>query len=385
MQNFDFQNPTRIVFGKGRIREVDHLVPPQARVLLIYGGGSVLKNGTLAEVQQALGSRKVVLFQGVEPNPKYETLMKAVALAREEKVDFLLAVGGGSVIDGTKFIAAAIPFEGEPWDILLQRGRNVKTAVPFGTVLTLPATGSEMNDGAVITRAEHKAKLAFHTPLVYPVFSVLDPVKTFTLPPRQIANGVVDAFVHITEQYLTYPAGSHVQDRFSEGLLQTLVELGPKALAEPENYEVRANLMWTATLALNGLIGAGAPQDWATHMLGHELTVLFGMDHAQTLAVVLPSLLAERRGPKGAKLLQYGERVLGIREGSEAERIQAAIDGTRAFFEAMGVPTRLGAYGVTPDKVDTVVDQLSRHGLTALGERRDLDLETSRRILKACF
>lgn len=385
MQNFDFQNPTRIVFGKGRIREVDHLVPPQARVLLVIGGGSVLKNGTLAEVQQALGSRKVVLFQGVEPNPKYETLMKAVAVAREEKVDFLLAVGGGSVIDGTKFIAAAIPFEGDPWDVLLQRGRNVKTAVPFGTVLTLPATGSEMNDGAVITRAEHKAKLAFHTPLVYPVFSVLDPLKTYTLPPRQIANGVVDAFVHITEQYLTYPAGSLVQDRFSEGLLQTLVELGPKALAEPENYEVRANLMWTATLALNGLIGAGAPQDWATHMLGHELTVLFGMDHAQTLAVVLPSLLAERRGPKGAKLLQYGERVLGIREGTEAERIQAAIDGTRAFFEAMGVPTRLGAYGVTPDQMDTVVDQLAHHGLTALGERRDLDLETSRRILKACF
>jgi NADP-dependent alcohol dehydrogenase len=385
MQDFEFFNPTRIVFGQGRIQELDRLVPAEARVLVLYGGGSVLANGTLQEARAALGQRFVVEFAGIEPNPTYENLMKAVALARRERVDFLLAVGGGSVIDGTKFVAAAVPFQGDPWEILLQRGRNVAAALPFGSVLTLPATGSEMNSGSVITRSEIKAKLAFGSPLVFPVFSVLDPAKTFSLPPRQIANGVVDAFVHITEQYLTFPANAHVQDRFAEGLLLTLMELGPKALANPQDYEVRASLMWAATLALNGLIGAGTPQDWATHMIGHELTALFGIDHAQTLAVVLPSVLRERREAKAAKLLQYGERVLGITQGTEAERIEAAIQGTRAFFEAMGIATRLGQYGVGPESVDTIVCQLEAHGMTALGERRDLTLEGSRRVLAGCF
>ena len=385
MKNFDFYNPTRIVFGQGRIKELDRLVPAEAKVLVLYGGGSVLRNGTLPEVRAALGRRAVLEFAGIEPNPTYETLMEAVALARRERVDFLLAVGGGSVIDGTKFVAAAIPFQGDPWQLLLERGRNVGAAVPFGSVLTLPATGSEMNSGAVITRKEFKAKLAFGSPKLFPVFSVLDPVKTFTLPPRQIANGVVDAFVHVMEQDLTYPAGAHVQDRFSEGLLLTLMELGPRALAEPENYEVRASLMWAATLALNGLIGAGAPQDWATHMIGHELTALFGIDHAQTLAVVLPSVLAEQRAAKRAKLLQYGERVLGITTGSPDERVEAAIAGTRAFFEAMGIATRLGAYGVAADSLDTIVGQLKAHGMTALGERQELDLDASRRVLAASF
>jgi len=385
MKNFDFYNPTRIVFGQGRIKELDRLVPAEAKVLVLYGGGSVLRNGTLPEVRAALGRRAVLEFAGIEPNPTYETLMEAVALARRERVDFLLAVGGGSVIDGTKFVAAAIPFQGDPWQLLLERGRNVGAAVPFGSVLTLPATGSEMNSGAVITRKEFKAKLAFGSPKLFPVFSVLDPVKTFTLPPRQIANGVVDAFVHVMEQYLTYPAGAHVQDRFSEGLLLTLMELGPRALAEPENYEVRASLMWAATLALNGLIGAGAPQDWATHMIGHELTALFGIDHAQTLAVVLPSVLAEQRAAKRAKLLQYGELVLGITTGSPDERVEAAIAGTRAFFEAMGIATRLGAYGVAADSLDTIVGQLKAHGMTALGERQELDLDASRRVLAASF
>jgi NADP-dependent alcohol dehydrogenase len=386
MKNFDFHNPTRIVFGRGRIQELDRLVPAEARVLVLYGGGSVLANGTLQEVRAALGRRVRLEFSGIEPNPTFETLMEAVALARRERVDFLLAVGGGSVLDGTKFVAAAVPYPGDdPWQLMLDGGRSVRAALPFGTVLTLPATGSEMNSGAVITRRALKAKLAFGSPLLFPVFSVLDPEKTFTLPPRQIANGVVDAFVHVAEQYLTYPDGAHVQDRFAEGLLLTLLELGPRALAAPEDYEVRASIMWAATLALNGLIGAGAPQDWATHMIGHELTALFGIDHAQTLAVVLPALLAERRQAKRAKLLQYGERVLGIREGSEDERVEAAIAGTRAFFETMGIATRLGAYGVTPDRTDAVVAQLQAHRMTALGERRDLDLEASRRILAACF
>jgi len=260
MQNFIFHNPTRILFGEGQIAAIGPEIPNGARVLITYGGGSVVTTGTLAEVKVALGETDSLEFGGIEPNPTYETLMQAVELARREKVDFLLAVGGGSVIDGTKFIAAAIPFQGEPWDILAKQA-PINSAVPFGSVLTLPATGSEMNAGSVITRRATRDKLAFIHPLVFPRFSVLDPTKTYTLPPRQVANGVVDAFVHIAEQYLTYPADAKVQDRFAEGLLLTLIEEGPKALTEPENYAVRANLMWTATLALNGLIGAGVPQD----------------------------------------------------------------------------------------------------------------------------
>ena len=284
MQNFTFHNPTKIVFGRNTIAQLNELVPPDARVLILYGGSSAQKNGTLNEVKAALGQRVVQEFGGIEANPSYETLMRAVAQARTEKLDFLLAVGGGSVIDGTKFVAAAVPYVGDAWEILLNHGANVTSALPLASVLTLPATGSEMNNGAVITRKSSKAKLAFLSPLVFPCFSILDPCKTLTLPPQQIANGVVDAFVHIAEQYLTYPVQGMVQDRFAEGLLQTLIEIGPKVLATPDDYELRANLMWVATLALNGLIGAGVPQDWATHMIGHELTAQYGIDHARTHA-----------------------------------------------------------------------------------------------------
>ena len=380
MQNFTFYNPTRILFGSGRIANIAREIPAKARVLITYGGGSIVKSGTLAEVRAALNGFTVFEFAGIEPNPTYETLMKAVELARRENIDFLLAVGGGSVIDGTKFIAAAIPFAGEPWDILAKRAK-ISSAVPFGSVLTLPATGSEMNNGAVITLRASNDKLAFSNGLLFPRFSVLDPTKTYTLPARQVANGVVDAFVHITEQYLTYPADAKVQDRFAEGLLLTLIEDGPKALLEPENYDVRANLMWTATLALNGLIGAGVPNDWATHMLGHELTAVHGLDHAQTLAVVLPAMLQVRREEKRGKLLQFAERVWDIRTGDEDARIDAAIAATRAFFEQMGLPTRLSGHGLDADAVPQVLAQLERHGMTALGEQREIDLACSERIL----
>ncbi len=381
MQNFTFHNPTRILFGAGRIADIPREIPAGARVLITYGGGSVVKTGTLDEVKAALKDFAVLEFGGIEPNPTYETLMQAVELARREKIDFLLAVGGGSVIDGTKFIAAAIPFEGDPWAILAERA-PVRAAIPFGSVLTLPATGSEMNNGAVVTRRATQDKLAFANRLLFPLFSVLDPTKPYTLPARQVANGVVDAFVHIAEQYLTYPADAKVQDRFAEGLLLTLIEEGPKALSEPDNYEVRANLMWTATLALNGLIGAGVPQDWATHMLGHELTVLHGLDHAQTLAVVLPAMLQERRVEKREKLLQYAARVWGLTDGDEEARIDAAIARTRDFFESLGVPTRLSGYGIGADAIPALVAQLERHGMTALGERREIGLDVSRRVFQ---
>jgi NADP-dependent alcohol dehydrogenase len=386
MQNFDFHNPTHIAFGQGRIADLAKLVPASAKVLILVGGASAEKTGTLAEVRQALGARQHSTFSGIEPNPSFETSMQAVQQVRAEGFDFLLAVGGGSVIDAAKFIAAAVRFEGDAWDILLKGGRNVTQALPFGTVLTLPATGSEMNNGSVITRREIGAKLPFRSKHLFPLFSVLDPTKTYTLPLAQLSNGVVDAFVHTVEQYLTYPVNAQVQDRFAESLLQTLIEVGPRLLAAPEPvYDDRANLMWAATMALNGLIGAGVPQDWATHMIGHELTALHHIDHARTLAIVLPALLNECRDAKRAKLLQYGARVWGITAGSEDERISAAIDKTRDFFERMGIATRLSAYGLGADAIDTLIAQLEAHGMTKLGEHGDISPAVSRRILEAAL
>lgn len=384
MQSFEFYNPTRILFGKGTIAELNRLIPEEARVLVLLGGSSARRNGTLDEVTAALGSREVVLFEGIEPNPTYETLMRAVTLVRERGIDFLLAVGGGSVIDGTKFVAAATLFEGDPWTILESFGQAVTTALPFGCVLTLPATGSEMNNGAVITRRETVAKLPFLSPHVFPRFSILDPDRTRTLPVRQLVNGVVDAFVHVMEQYLTFPAGAAVQDRFAEGLLQTLIGIGPDMLGDPDD-DTRGTLMWAATLALNGLIGAGAPQDWSTHMIGHELTALRGIDHARTLAAILPANLRIRREAKREKLLQYAERVWGIVDGSADQRIDLGIERTRAFFESLGVETRLSKLEVAASDIDVLVSQLTAHGMTALGERQDVTPDLSRRILEAAL
>lgn len=385
MNNFNLHTPTRILFGKGAVSELRAQIPAGARVLITYGGGSVKKNGVLDQVYSQLEGLDVLEFSGIEPNPTYETLMKAVEIVRQQKVTFLLAVGGGSVLDGTKFIAAAAnyPADIDPWNILLTHGNDVKSAIPMGSVLTLPATGSESNKGAVVSRRTTGDKQAFMSEHVQPVFAVLDPVYTYTLPPRQVANGVVDAFVHTVEQYITYPVNAKVQDRFAEGILLTLVEDGPKALKEPENYDVRANVMWAATMALNGLIGAGVPQDWATHMLGHELTAMHGLDHAQTLAVVLPSLLNEKRNEKRGKLLQYAERVWNITAGSEEERIDAAIAATRNFFEQMGAPTRLSAYGLDGSTIPALLVKLEEKGVTKLGERQDITLDVSRRIYEA--
>ncbi|WBA16362.1 iron-containing alcohol dehydrogenase [Salinivibrio proteolyticus] len=385
MNNFEFYNPTRIVFGEGKIAELDRLIPADAKVLVLFGGQSARKTGTLDEVEQALGQRQFGLFGGIEPNPRFETLMKAVEKVSAEGYDYLLAVGGGSVIDGTKFVAAAAKYDGDAWDILTSMGGKVEAALPFGTVLTLPATGSEMNKGSVVTRESMQAKLPFMSELVFPQFSVLDPVKTYTLPIRQVGNGVVDAFVHVVEQYLTYPANAPVQDRFAEGLLQTLVELGPQALETPEDYNVRASLMWTATLALNGLIGVGVPQDWSTHMLGHELTALHGLDHAQTLAVVLPAMLNEKFEQKQAKLAQFAERVWHIDQGSDAEKAQLAIEKTRDFFERMNVKTRMSDYDLDETAIEPLIESLTQHGMTQLGEHGDVTPDVCRRVLQAAL
>lgn len=383
MLNFDFYNPTQILFGKGRIADLDKVVPAGAKVLVLYGSGSIKQNGVFDQVMAALGSRSVTEFTGIEPNPSYETLMGAVELIKKEGIDFLLAVGGGSVIDGTKFVAAAACFEeGDPWAILEKRGSNITKALPFGSVLTLPATGSEMNNGSVVTRKSIKAKMAFSSRHCFPQFSVLDPTTTFTLPVRQIGNGVVDAYAHVMEQYMTYPVNSPVQDRFAEGLLKTLIEEGPKALANPQDYDTRANIMWCATMALNGVISTGVPQDWATHMVGHELTALHGLDHAQTLAIVLPSMLRVRKEGKRAKLLQYAERVWELRDGDEDSRIDAAIARTQEFFEKVGVKTRLGDYSLNAGSIAPILSALENHRMVALGEKRDVTLDVSRKVLE---
>jgi len=384
MFNFDFYNPTHIVFGKDRLGTLDQLVPKDAVVLITFGGGSAQKSGLLAKVKTHLGNRKVFEFGGIEPNPKFETLVKAVDLVKEKGVTFLLPVGGGSVIDGTKFIALAARTKVKPEQLLTYGFAGVPLSVasdvlPIGVVLTLPATGSEMNNGAVISRGHDK--LPVMSGLTFPKFSLLDPTITYTLPAVQVANGIVDAFVHTTEQYLTFPVDARIQDRTAEGILLTLVEIGRKSIDEPENYDVRANHVWAATMALNGLIGAGVPQDWATHMIGHELTALFGIDHGQTLAIVLPALLEARKAQKREKLIQYAQRVWGITNGSDDEKVRQAIQKTRDFFESLGVKTHLSAYGVGAERVAEVVAQLKAHGMVALGEKQDLRPEEVEKLL----
>jgi NADP-dependent alcohol dehydrogenase len=381
MENFTYFNPTRIHFGRGQIMSVDAEVPAGARVLLLAGGGSIRTNGVHAQVRKALGNRFVAEFFGVEANPDFDTLMKAVELVRREKLDYILSVGGGSVADGAKFVAAAVPFKGDPWEILLTRGSAVTSALPIGVVLTLPGTGSEANMASVISRRSVKEKLAFLSPNVFPRFAVLDPETTFTLPERQIANGVADAFTHVIEQYLTYPVHAALQDRFAESVMQVLVEEGTKTVRNPTDYDSRANVVWAATWALHGVIGVGVPQDWASHTIGHELTALHGIDHARTLAVVVPSLLNIQRASKGAKLLQYGERVWGIREGSEHARVDAAIDRTRSFYESLGLRTRLSDYNVKPEVASVVASRLKNRGVTAFGERGDITPQVVERIL----
>ena len=385
MNNFVLHTPTRILFGKGQVAQLAAEIPAGSKVLILFGGGSVKKNGVMDQVYSALQGFDVQGFDvqefgGIEPNPDFATLMQAVEIVKQEKITFLLAVGGGSVLDGTKFIAAAALYPQDPWHILQTGGAEITQALPLGSVLTLPATGSESNKGAVINRRSTRDKCSFGSSHVFPRFAILDPVYTYSLPPRQISNGVVDAFVHTIEQYLTWPVDARVQDRFAEGLLLTLIEEGPRALAEPENYDIRANVMWSATMALNGLIGAGVPQDWASHALGHELTALHGIDHAQTLAIVLPSLMNIQRKTKKEKLLQYAARVWGLTTGSEEQRIDDVIAATRHFFEQMGIATRLSDYQLDGSSIPALLAKLEEKGLTKLGEHQDITLEVSRQI-----
>lgn len=381
MYNFEYKNPVKIIFGKDTISKVANEVPKGAKVLLTYGGGSIKQNGVYDQVKNALKEVELLEFGGIEANPHYETCMKAVEIVKAENIDFLLSVGGGSVLDATKFIAAAALYKnGDPWDILAKNS-PVLNAVPLGAVLTLPATGSEMNGNSVITRVSTLEKMAFGSPKVMPQFSILDPECVFTLPDKQVANGVVDAFVHVMEQYLTFPVNSPIQDRFAESILTTLIEEGPKVLANRKDYESAANFMWSATVALNGLIGVGVPQDWVTHMIGHELTAFHGIDHARTLAIVLPGVMNIKRENKKDNILQYGKRIWGITAGTDDEKIDTAIARTIQFFESVGLPTTLHDYNVGEETIAKIVDRFKKRSFK-MGEKADIDFNQVEQILR---
>ncbi|MGO2884167.1 iron-containing alcohol dehydrogenase [Psychrobacter celer] len=398
MNNFQYYNPVRIVFGEGQIKELSELVPQDARVLITYGGGSAERTGTLDEVRTALkanGQRDIFEFGGIEPNPEFNTLLKAADMVNEHDIDFLLAVGGGSVIDGSKFVAlvsSLITQDGtvsrdQAWEALTSYCKDIDSAVALGAVLTIPATGSEMNSGGVVNHSDRQAKLPFGNPLAYPRFSILDPTKTLTLPERQVMNGVADAFVHVMEQYLTYPVNAKVQDAFAESLLKILIEEGQAVKADAENLETRKNIMWTATMALNGLIGVGVPQDWTTHMIGHELTSLHGIDHARTLTILLPSVLRELKDSKKEKLLQYARNVWAIDSNTDTKQdddsiIETAIVYTEDFFRSLGLPVSFVDAALDESAIDPIIQQLDAHNMVKLGEHKDNDLTVSRRILE---
>jgi NADP-dependent alcohol dehydrogenase len=382
MKDFEFYNPVRIFFGKDQLDKIKSQISREEKVLILYGSGSIFRNGIYNNIKEELKDYEIFEFGGIEPNPSYETAMKAVKIIKENKINFLLAVGGGSVIDATKFIAAAVFYDGvDPWNILL-KGETVKKSMPLGVILTLPATGTEMNMNSVMTRKSTQDKLAFSTPFSYPRFSFLLPEAAGSLPKRQVANGIVDAFVHVIEQYLTYPVNAPLQDRFAEAILLTLIEEGPKVYSNPADYDAMANLMWCATMALNGLIQCGVPGDWSVHSIGHELTALHDIDHARTLAIVLPGLWTVLKNEKREKLLQYGERVWKISGGTEDERITKTIDKTVEFFESLDIKTRLSDYGVKQDTIDKIVSRLENRGMILFGDRQLVTPVIVRKILE---
>jgi alcohol dehydrogenase YqhD (iron-dependent ADH family) len=385
MLNFELYNPTNLVFGKGQIEKLGELVPKGAKVLLAYGGGSIFKNGIHEQVINNLKGHEIVEFAGIEANPHFETLMKAVAIVKEQKIDFILAVGGGSVIDGVKFISGAVNYKGDPIEILQKRILIKENAVPFGTVLTLPATGSEMNSGAVVTIEATKEKLAFGGSALFPKFSITDPTVIQSLPKRQLQNGVVDAYTHVMEQYLTYPHEGYLQDRIAEGILQTLIEVGPKVVENPKDYALASNFMWSCTMALNGLIQKGVPSDWATHMIGHELTAMYGIDHARTLAVIAPSLYKVMFETKKEKLAQYGKRIFNL-TGTDDEIANEAINKTVEFFHTMGMDTKLSDYTKDYNKTaDFIVNRFDERGWKGLGEKQNVTLDKVKAIVEMSY
>lgn len=377
MNNFIFQNPTKLIFGKGQIARLSKELPKGSKILVTFGGGSVKKNGVYEQVTAALEGFDYQEFWGIEPNPKVETLRKAVEICKRDGVDFLLAVGGGSVLDGTKLIAAAAVVDTDAWELVCNPKLYGGT-LPFASVMTLPATGSEMNRGAVISNIATGEKYAFYN--TYPQFSILDPQTTFSLPPYQVACGLADTFVHVMEQYLTATDIAPLMDRWAEGVLQTIIEVAPKVRADQTDYDAMATYMLSATMGLNGFIAMGVPQDWATHMIGHEITALTALTHGHSLVVVLPAVMDVMREQKGDKILQYGQRVWGITEGSYDERIDKTIAATEEFFRSLGLQTRLSELNIGKEVAEQIVLRFKERG-TLLGENSNIDYLTVEKIL----
>jgi len=385
MLNFELYNPVNYVFGKGQIEKLASLVPANAKILIAYGGGSIFKNGIHAQVIEALKGFTVIEFGGIEPNPRFETLMKAVEIIKKENITFVLAVGGGSVIDGVKFISGATNFEGDAIEILRKRilFKDSSKTIPFGTVLTLPATGSEMNSGAVVTIGATQEKLTLGGSALFPKFSICDPTVIASLPLRQLQNGVVDAFTHVLEQYITYPHDALLQDRIAESILQTLIEIGPSVVENPTDYKLASNFMWCCTMALNGLIQKGVPSDWATHMIGHELTALYEIDHARTLAIIGPNVYRTMFETKKEKLAQYATRVWNITEGSLEDNATAGIEKTVAFLKQMGMPTTISECVEEPlDTPTIVVERFKERGWLAMGEKQNITPDLVKKIVE---
>lgn len=389
MNDFEYHNPTKILFGSNHYSKLHDLISNVAtneKILLTYGGGSIFKNGVHKKVIDQLAGFNVIEFGGIEPNPQFSTLMQAVEICRSENISFVLAVGGGSVIDGTKFIVGAVAYEGDPWEVLERKpGKTFEETLPFGAVLTLPATGSEANSGAVISRSELKTKRTMGGPNLFPQFSLCDPSVVASLPKRQIANGLVDAFVHTLEQYLTYPSGNLLQERQAEAILSTLIEIGPKVIQDPANYELASNLMWCATHALNGNLRCGVPTDWATHMIGHELTALHNIDHARTLAIIGPRLFEALFEQKKEKLEQYGRRVWGLTGDSESVSKQA-IQKTEEFYHSLEIPTKISEYVDSERNEPTIIREIfESRGWFKLGERQSVTPELVEKIVAAAL
>lgn len=375
MNNFIFQNPVKLIFGRGMVSKIKSQIPEGKRVLVTFGGGSVKKNGIYDQVIAALEGREYIEFWGIEPNPRVDTLRDAVKKGREFGAEWVLAVGGGSVADGTKLISVAIATDKDPWQIVLDG--DTQNRIPMGVVMTLPATGSEMNGNGVISNHATKEKYPIYG--VYPEFSILDPQATFTLPKYQIACGLADTFVHVMEQYVTASGESMLMDRWSEGILSTLIELAPKIEKDQTNYDTMANFMLSSTMALNGIISMGVTEDWATHLIGHEITALTNLTHGHTLVVVMPSLLNVLRMYKGDKIVQLGERVFGIKKSSKEESIDATIKAVENFFRSLGLKTRLSENNIGEDVIVEIVKRFQERG-TTLGEH-NIDYKTVEKIL----
>ena len=386
MQSFRFQNPTAIIFGKGKLDELgDQLVRHNAgKVLLVYGGGSIKKNGIYDRVIRQLDEARIPYFElaGVEPNPRVSTVRKGIQLCREHGIDFILAVGGGSVLYAAKAVAVGVPYEGDVWDILMRKAR-IKSALPLGTVLTISATGSEMNGNAVITNWEEKLKKSFGSIHAFPRFSILDPTLTFTVPKDQTVNGIVDMMSHVFEQYFSQTTDTPLQERLCEAILKTVIENGEIVLREPENYAARANIMLCGTYALNGgMISVGMENDWATHAIEHEISAIYDIAHAAGLAILFPNWMKYVYKERIDRFTQFAVRVWDIDPAgkSEEELALAGIQATRDYFSRIGAPATLSELGIDDTHFDRMSEEAVRFG--PIGSFKRLHASDVRRILE---